>query len=240
MQEKNDINIDGFGDIFAGEYNNVEINGMGKIKGDIISSSLEIDGKSSGFGNITSDCIEINGHFKNIGDITFKKKFEVNGYCKVEGGVSGKKLNINGRFICSKGVNIDNFMVDGMVKVIGDLECETVVSNGKLDIYGLLSADDIKINLGIVNNIKQIGGEKLVVKKSSKQILGIFASFIGKTPKLICEEIEVEDIYLENTDCKVVRGNNIEIGVGCSIDKIEYSGELKISSNSIVKEKVRI
>jgi hypothetical protein len=39
--------------------------------------------------------------------------------------------------------------------------------------------------------------------------------------------IEGDDIYLENTHAKVVRGNNIEIGPGCEIKLVEYKYSFK-------------
>ena len=58
--------------------------------------------------------------------------------------------------------------------------------------------------------------------------------------ELTTELIEGDEIYLENTNAKIVRGNNITIGEGCNIGLIEYSGEINISSESIVKEQKKI
>ena len=44
--------------------------------------------------------------------------------------------------------------------------------------------------------------------------------------ELTTELIEGDEIYLENTNAKIVRGNNITIGEGCNIGLIEYRGEI--------------
>ena len=52
--------------------------------------------------------------------------------------------------------------------------------------------------------------------------------------------IEGDEIYLQNTNAKIVRGINITIGEGCNIGLVEYSGEIIISSESIVREQKQI
>jgi len=42
---KNKININGIGDIVAGEYANIEISGIANMKGDIRADSIEVDGE---------------------------------------------------------------------------------------------------------------------------------------------------------------------------------------------------
>ncbi len=107
-------------------------------------------------------------------------------------------------------------------------------AEGKINIKGLLSVDNIEIILQRRSNITEIGGEKLSVRKEDK---GIFSNlFFNSRYILIVEEIEADEIYLEYTKCKVVRGNNIIIGEGCNIEKIEYNNELEVNEKSIVKE----
>ena len=45
--------------------------------------------------------------------------------------------------------------------------------------------------------------------------------------KLTVDIIEGDDIYLENTHAKVVRGNNITLGPGCEIELVEYKNDFK-------------
>ncbi|MNR67595.1 hypothetical protein D3C85_1916860 [compost metagenome] len=47
--------------------------------------------------------------------------------------------------------------------------------------------------------------------------------------------IEGDDIYLENTRAKVVRGNQVVIGPGCEIDLVEYKVLLEKKKGANVK-----
>ena len=50
------------------------------------------------------------------------------------------------------------------------------------------------------------------------------------------ESVEGDDIYLEYTTAKVVRGNTVRLGAGCKIDLVEYKTSLEKASDCIVKE----
>lgn len=52
--------------------------------------------------------------------------------------------------------------------------------------------------------------------------------------------IEGDNIEIENTRAKVVRGKNIIVGKNCTIERIEYSGEFKVDEESLVEEKILI
>ncbi len=45
--------------------------------------------------------------------------------------------------------------------------------------------------------------------------------------ELTVDVIEGDDVYLENTMAKIVRGNNVTIGSGCKIELVEYKGSFK-------------
>jgi len=51
--------------------------------------------------------------------------------------------------------------------------------------------------------------------------------------ELNTELIEGDDIYIQNTNVKIVRGNNITIGTGCNVALIEYKGEINVSDESL-------
>ena len=53
-----------------------------------------------------------------------------------------------------------------------------------------------------------------------------------------CDGLEGDEIELENTDANIVRGINVRILKGCTINKIEYTGEVEVDKDSMVKELV--
>lgn len=242
MEKRNDMIINGMGDIGTGEYNDIQIAGVANIRGDVNSNKINVDGKAKSYGKINSNYLSINGHFTCNNDIQVKTSCDVNGFYKVYGNINGNRIVVNGRTTITENVNFDNVEVNGELIVNGNCQCENVKLYGKMMVDGLLSGDNIELNITRLNKIKEIGGEKLVVRRGvDTGFSGLFSILNGIKSKLVCEEIEADEIYLENTECNIVRGRNIEIGRGCTINRIEYSEDLKITCNkSIINEKINV
>jgi hypothetical protein len=49
------------------------------------------------------------------------------------------------------------------------------------------------------------------------------------------DTIEGDEIFLENTHARIVRGKKITIGEGCEIEMVEYSESLEVSPKARVK-----
>jgi len=49
----------------------------------------------------------------------------------------------------------------------------------------------------------------------------------GGHNELKVDIIEGDDVYLENTIAKIVRGDNINLGPGCKIELVEYKNNFK-------------
>ena len=63
---------------------------------------------------------------------------------------------------------------------------------------------------------------------------------IGRRSELISEVIEGDEIYVEYTKAKVVRGNKVVIGPGCDIQSVEYREDFKALKDGNVKENKKI
>ena len=102
---------------------------------------------------------------------------------------------------------------------------------------GLLNADEINISLYWPCKAREIGGSKIKVKKDSKlSFLGLknMISPDRSSKELIADIIEGDNVYLEYTKARVVRGNNIELGTGCEIELAEYKNNLKHDDKTTV------
>jgi hypothetical protein len=90
---------------------------------------------------------------------------------------------------------------------------------------------------------KEIGGENISVKLSAfddSLVAKLLKTVFSYRREFITESVEGDNIYLEGTTTKVVRGNNVIIGKGCYVEKVEYSGEIKIIDGGIVEKQVRV
>lgn len=232
----NDINISGNGTIAKGEYNRVNISGMAKILGEIKSKSLDISGTAKSLGNINSDNIIISGSFRSNSSIESKDKFEINGTLTCNKGIKGNDIIINGYAKVLAKVQFDRLEVNGGLKALEGAEGRKFLLDGAINIDGLLSADSIRISVFKLSKVKEIGGEDIVIKKANRSVF----SDIFFRSKLISDLIEGDKIYIEKTTAKIVRGEDVTVGDGCVIDRVEYTKNLNILEGAKVKEKILI
>lgn len=154
------------------------------------------------------------------------QSLKINGSARIEGSLYGEEVSITGSAHIEKNCEVESFKASGSFKI-----------------QGLLNAGQVIINLGGKSSVKEIGGENIEVRASIidnfffKKVIDKMFNTKGE---LSTELIEGDEIYLENTNAKIVRGNNITIGDGCNIGLIEYSGEIKISNESIVKQQQKV
>lgn len=237
-----DIKISGSGTAGGGRYNEVSISGSGEINGDLECIDFKTSGSSKVTGNIKAETIKISGSAKMGGNIEVTE-MKVSGSTNVVGQIKSQSIKISGAIHIGESLYGEEVNISGSLYVGKDCEVESFNASGNFRIKGLLNAGEVNINLGGKSSVKEIGGEHIVVKASIMDNF-FFKKVIDKIfntkGELTTELIEGDDIYLENTNAKIVRGNNVTIGEGCNINLIEYRGEIIISSDSIVKDQMKV
>lgn len=256
----NNVSISGGGNINGDiECNDFKISGMGNVRGNVKAENLKISGTGNIKGNLSSENeIGISGVADIDGDVKTKKikcsgaskikgsvqceEFIVSGTTSVEGDVNSKNLKVSGSTNIHGNVHGEEVEIKGALDIGGDCECESFKSNGGFKIGGLLNAGDIDIRIFYKCSVNEIGGERISIRKSEgfAEIGRFIKNIFNIKEYLITQSIEGDDIYLENTVAKVVRGNNITIGPECEIDLIEYRNELKVEAGSRVNKQEKI
>ncbi len=235
---RNDIKINGTGNIGGGTYNDIIINGTGSIKGDVDCMSFKTNGTSSMTGNLKSKSLKVNGTTAISGAVK-SEEIKVSGTADFNGAVESDLTKINGAMNVTGNISSDELYLKGGMRVSGDCSADTFDSNGGFSVVGLLNADNINIRLNGSCRAKEIGGNNITVKLGDfslrKLIKSIFPSWDLKQ-RLSAEVIEGNDIELESTKAKIVRGDNVIIGEGCEIDLVEYKKSYNVSEKSTVKE----
>jgi len=241
MEKKNrhDLKISGSADASGGYYNNVVVNGQGCIEGDFDCIDLKVSGTSDINGSVKTKTGKIVGRTAISGDLE-SDDFKVSGMLEVRGALDAKELRIDGTAVIGGRCSADHLEVKGGFKVKDDCTAETFVSKGAFSVGGLLNAGNVEIVLYGPSRAKEIGGETISVRKGNTFRLGHLINSIlfslDLTGGLATDTIEGDDIYLEDTKAKAVRGNNISIGQGCDIGLVEYRGKFDQSKHSKVKE----
>jgi cytoskeletal protein CcmA (bactofilin family) len=171
-------------------------------------------------------------------------RLRVDGHADVKGDLHADHLELNGVAKVGKSLTGEELEVKGALTVRENCEAEVFKIKGGFDIGGLLNAGRIEIVLYGGGKAREIGGETIEVKRQSFRFnLAQFVKSLFSIPVeqiLTAETIEGDDLDLEFTKAKVVRGNNVKIGPGCEIDLVEYKNGLEISPEAKVKEQKQI
>jgi cytoskeletal protein CcmA (bactofilin family) len=222
------LRMNGSGSAGGGRYEKVVINGSGRITGDVECELLHINGSGHIEGNLKTVEGRISGSGTVDGNLE-AENFRINGSGKINGSVAVDELNVSGSGSVTGGVQAQTVRVEGSVKINQDCNAERFSSDGGFDIGGLLNADEVTIRLyGIKNKAREIGGGRITVSVGPAHGLGVIKSIISMgilNPNLEADVIEGDEISLENTTARIVRGNNIIIGNGCDIGTVEYKGQ---------------
>lgn len=237
-----DIKISGSGTSSGGRYNEVIISGSGKINGDLECVDFKTSGSSKVIGNVKADTVKVSGSARVEGNIE-ALEMKVSGSSHVTGQVKSKEFKISGSAHIEGSLYGEEITIMGTAHIDKDCEVESFKASGNFKIQGLLNAEQINIRLSGKSSVKEIGGENIEVKVGGIEnffLKKMIDNIFNTRGELTTDLIEGGEIYLENTNAKIVRGNNVTIGDGCNIGIIEYSGEIKVSSESVVKEQKKI
>ncbi|HEY8891297.1 MAG TPA: polymer-forming cytoskeletal protein [Clostridium sp.] len=238
----NDLKISGSGSSGGGKYNNVIISGSGKISGDLECIDFKTSGSSKVIGNLKAESIKISGSAKIEGDVEVKD-IKISGSSHVMGNVKSQCMKINGSMHIDGSLYGEDVSVSGSVSIGENCEAESFNASGDFKIQGSLNAGQVNIKLGGNCTVKEIAGEHIEIRVRPIDN-SIFRKVIDKIfnsrGELNTELIEGDDIYIQNTNVKIVRGNNITIGTGCNVGLLEYKGEINVSDESIVTNQNKI
>jgi cytoskeletal protein CcmA (bactofilin family) len=253
------ISISGSGNASGGVYNQVKVNGSARITSDIECELFTCNGSSHVEGNMKAGKVKINGSTHVDGNMDTKEmtingssdidgnlnceEIKIQGSSSIKGDLKGKEIIVRGSATVKGNVSGEEVEVRGQVKIDGDCEAESFNARGNFKIKGLLNAGDIEIELLRHCEAREIGGENISVKKTrdTSGFKKLIKFFISQTPdQLTAEIIEGDHIYLEYTNAQVVRGNHIEIGPDCTIDRIEYKESLELDESAKVGAQQKI
>lgn len=250
--EKQNLHTSGAMHIAGGDYAAVHVSGSLKVSGDLrcdelhCSGATKIDGGLECGGEVSvSGAVKLTGSSR-IGSARISGSFacEDNMQCDGKMGVSGSvKLggalrvgegHFSGACYVGGGVHATLLSCSGKLTAEKDVEAEQFKSSGKLEIHGLLNAEEVEIHVSGVSEIADIGGGTILTKRERHGF-----SFGGVRPCLRVRSIEGDRVELEATQAKTVRGKTVRIGRDCEIECVEYSEELVVDGG-VVRKQVRV
>lgn len=237
-----DIKISGSGTSCGGKYNEVSISGSGKINGNLECVDFKTSGSSKVIGDLKAGTIKISGSARVEGNVEVEE-MKVSGSAHVTGQIKCQSIKINGSTHIGGNLYAEEVTIAGSAHIEKNCEAECFKASGSFKILGLLNAGEVNIRIGGNCNVQEIGGEHIEVRVSPLDN-SIFRKVIDKMfntkGELTTSLIEGDEIYLQNTNAKIVRGNHITIGEGCNIGLVEYSGEIIVAEGSVVGQQKKV
>lgn len=262
-----DLKIMGSGDATGGIYENVKIMGSGNITGDVECVSYSVMGSGDLHGNLKAQFLKINGSgdiegnvyadeiiINGSGDLMKNVEcrfLKINGSGDVCGDVRSDEIMISGSGNIEGNVRSEQVIISGSGEIEGNCECEKFIGKGSFTVGGFLNSEEVEITLSSSCEIEEIGASKVTVTRGDQFRKGEHftgGGFFNKVLKfatsmagtLECRVIEANEIYLENTEVDIVRGDTVIIGEGCEIGTIEYRDVCEINPKSSVDKVIKI
>jgi cytoskeletal protein CcmA (bactofilin family) len=235
---KEDLSINGLGSSGGGTFRKVDLNGHGKVNGNLECVALESNGFGTVNGDVEAMTVRMNGFGKINGSVSSTELIQIDGKGSIERGATINKMTINGLTSIGGPVKGNELEINGRVTINGDCEVDHFKADGGFKIKGLLNADKIDIKAQGNCQAQEIGGQDIRVRFHKRSFLNFLKPFISL--KLETNLIEGNTIELEGTHAKVVRGEHIVIGRDCEIDLVEYTGTLTNDKGSKIKETKKV
>lgn len=230
-----DIRVSGVGTIPTGRYGKVSVSGSGTLIGDVECTELKVSGAADGDGTLNADAITVHGSLSYRGPAD-ARTVKVTGSARF-GALKAEEVNASGTLSASS-VSSGTVKLQGYLSVTGDCEAERFVTQGAFTIDGLLNAGVVDVTLGDKCKAGEIGGETVVVRNYPMGGLKRFVTSLMPSIqlRLWADSIEGDDVRLENTTARAVRGTTVVIGPECTIDLVEYTQSYSAAPDAVVKE----
>ena len=142
------------------------------------------------------------------------------GMTTIRGSIKAETMKAQGAVRILGNITGGAIALEGRVKIFGGCDADQFVATGAMTIRGLLNAEDVSFRLYGPSHVKEIGAHRVRVEQEKGP------SVFGRLKTLSVDTVEGDDIYLENTIAKVVRGNTVVIGEGSKVELVEYHDKL--------------
>jgi cytoskeletal protein CcmA (bactofilin family) len=233
---RSDIKTAGGGSFSGGTYGDVTFNGSGTINGDVDAITYRVNGAGSNNGRVKAQSIVVNGTATFNGEVQ-ANDMQINGDATIRDGAGIGRLSVKGNLALGGSLAAHDVDLRGIVRIGGDCQAESFTGEGSFSIAGLLNAGNVDVIVQAASTVREIGGERIVIRQpvgGIQSLTGLFTLLAEK--RLTTETIEGDVVWLENVTAKVVRGKQVTVGQGCVIDLIEYEESYTPAGAPQVKE----
>ncbi len=206
----NNEKIEGIGSIHGGDYNDIIVDGMGKLKG-----------------VVTAEKVIVSGAFKCKGELT-AKELQIDGFARIHKNIKMKRLALQGTLkLRHADVNGDQFQGEGLLTSTGTVCADEIM------LRGICSVKKMQGDIITIHN--DLGTINRAVKKLKLLAFLYFGRRISFDYSLV-DQIECTSLYASRIKSKVVRANHIELGEACVIDRLYCDGTMIIDPSCKIRK----
>jgi cytoskeletal protein CcmA (bactofilin family) len=139
------ITINGAGTYDTVDCERFEVNGTGKVSGDVYATAATINGTAKVGGRVDATTLDVDGTAK-VGDAVHAERVAVDGTAKFRQDVTADEVAVDGTTKVTGDASGSEFGVDGTLKVGGNLDGHDVEIDGTAKVSGSLVAADATVD----------------------------------------------------------------------------------------------
>ena len=207
--------FEGVGSIYGGEYDAINVEGVGKLKGDATVNKVTVDGMFKSKGKLTAEEVVIDGMARVFRNMKVKK-LEIDGMLKVRhANVNADIIRCDGFMSCTNEVSADEITIDGICSI-------TKLYGDRITVHNHRDNFDFG---------------------SKGQFLKYF-SFLGKlylgrkisTKYSLADVVECTRLDASRLRSKIVRADRVTLTDHCCIGKLYCNREMQIDRSCRIGE----
>lgn len=219
----------------------IVVRGAGVIPGDQSTEEFRSAGSCRVAGNLRAKTAHISGSCVIEGDC-LSEEFHAAGKATIQGGVEAKEFHVAGKASVGKDVTAKEVSVAGKVTIHGSiLDAEEVNLSGSIEVGGWvrtkefrskgrfeigegLEAEEVEVRLSGTCRVPLIRAQEVTVRRGDRN------------GELLVGSIEGNEVSLESTRARLVKGDDVRIGPYCTVDVVE-ADDLEVHETATVKER---
>lgn len=240
--------IMGAGNLPGGCYDSLTIAGAGKVDGNVEAGTIRCSGSATIDGNVKATDFQANGSSTVSGNIV-AETIAVSGAMHAGGYVHAQSFSARGAFNIGDDVEAKTFSAHGGFGVDGSIKADEVeIELNDRASAKAIAAKTVSVKRGASAGATGVSGGSADASATATARGGIAIGGSGgiaiggsvsggssnQERVLEVDTIEADDIALEATHAKLVKGKRVEIGPECRIDRVVYSETIAVDKDAAV------
>ncbi|MGL4450354.1 MAG: polymer-forming cytoskeletal protein [Sarcina sp.] len=229
------LEVKGFETVDGGNFKDVTMAGMGKIKGNITARIIEVSGSGEITGEVKAQNLMVAGTFVVDKEVELENTLNIKGAGNFSKNVTCENILVAGSFTSKGDVKFRQGSISGSCSSKGMFTGDKFEALGSIDMSGDLRVNNVSINFSEKSSCNDILADEIHIHTIEGK-KGLFSKL--KKTVFKCNEIRAKKVLVENTECKLIVADEIIIGENCKVEKVEYTEKFEFAKSSEVKETI--